>query len=165
MPSLVKNIPGAYYHIFYSTECKTAKQYIIGNPMRKNHILVLLGVLETFFTAGLLLFSQLRNGGEKSSGYAPARTPSGTPIPVVVASVNLSWKHFYCRPWYRWLSFRRSAPRLRLPAFVFAPDSTAVDLNRNPLNTPFLSPAERNVVACNGYGRRSSWQSIFKSID
>jgi multidrug efflux pump subunit AcrB len=30
MPSLVKNIPGAYYHIFYSTECKTAKQYIKG---------------------------------------------------------------------------------------------------------------------------------------
>jgi membrane fusion protein (multidrug efflux system) len=53
--------------------------------MRKKHILVLLGLLATIFSAGLLLFPQLRNGGEESSGYALARTPSKTPIPVVVA--------------------------------------------------------------------------------
>ena len=53
--------------------------------MRKNHTLVLLGGLTVFFTAGLLLFPQLRNGGEKSSGTALARTASRTPIPVVVA--------------------------------------------------------------------------------
>lgn len=53
--------------------------------MQKKHILILLGVLTTFFTAGLLLFPQLRNAGEKSSGYALARTPSRTPVPVVVA--------------------------------------------------------------------------------
>jgi membrane fusion protein (multidrug efflux system) len=53
--------------------------------MQKKHILILLGVLTTFFTAWLLLFPQLRNAGEKSSGYALARTPSRTPVPVVVA--------------------------------------------------------------------------------
>lgn len=53
--------------------------------MRKKHILILLLVLTTFFTAGLLLFPQLKNGGQKSSGYALARTPSKTAVPVVVA--------------------------------------------------------------------------------
>ena len=53
--------------------------------MRKKYIIVSLGILTSFFTAGLLLFPQLRNGGEMSSGYALARTHSKTPIPVVVA--------------------------------------------------------------------------------
>ena len=53
--------------------------------MRKKHILILLLVLTTVFTAGLLLFPQLKNGGQKSSGYALARTPSKTAVPVVVA--------------------------------------------------------------------------------
>ena len=54
--------------------------------MRKKYILLIVGISAVFFTAGLLLFPQLRNGGEKSSGYALARTPSRTPIPVVVAT-------------------------------------------------------------------------------
>ena len=53
--------------------------------MRKKYLLVSLGILSSFITAGLLLFPQLRNGGEVSSGYALARTHSKTPIPVVVA--------------------------------------------------------------------------------
>ena len=56
--------------------------------MRKRHILLTLGLLTVFFTTGLLLLPQLRNGGEKSSGSALARTPSKTPIPVVVAMVT-----------------------------------------------------------------------------
>ena len=54
--------------------------------MRKKYLLLLVGISTVFFTAGLLLFPQLRNGGEKSSGTALARTPSRTPIPVVVAT-------------------------------------------------------------------------------
>ena len=54
--------------------------------MRKKYLLLLVGISTVFFTAGLLLFPQLRNGGEKSSGTALARTPPRTPIPVVVAT-------------------------------------------------------------------------------
>ena len=53
--------------------------------MRKRHIVIVLGILTVFLTAGLLLFPQLRNGGEKRSGYALARTPARTLVPVVVA--------------------------------------------------------------------------------
>ena len=56
--------------------------------MRKRHILLTLVLLTFFFTTGLLLLPQLRNGGEKSSGIALARIPSKTPIPVVVAMVT-----------------------------------------------------------------------------
>ncbi|MGD9262248.1 MAG: hypothetical protein PVG44_17540, partial [Desulfobacterales bacterium] len=54
--------------------------------MRKKLIYFLVVLSTVFFTVGLLLFSQLRNGGENSAGYALARTPSKTPIPVVVAT-------------------------------------------------------------------------------
>ena len=54
--------------------------------MRKKYILLIVGISTVFFTAGLLLFPHLRNGGEKSSGTALAQTPSRTPIPVVVAT-------------------------------------------------------------------------------
>ena len=53
--------------------------------MRKKNIILVLGVLAVVFGAGLLLFPQLKNGGQKSSGYALARTPSKTAVPVVVA--------------------------------------------------------------------------------
>lgn len=53
--------------------------------MRKKHIAIVFGVLTVFFTAGLLLFPQLKNGGEKSAGYALARTPSKKAVPVAVA--------------------------------------------------------------------------------
>ncbi len=55
--------------------------------MRKRYVMYTLGFLAVIFTAGLLLFPQLRNGGDKSPGYALAGTPSRTPIPVVVAVV------------------------------------------------------------------------------
>ena len=54
--------------------------------MRKKYILLIVGISTVFFTAGLLLFPQLRNGGEKNSGTALARTPPRAPIPVVVAT-------------------------------------------------------------------------------
>jgi membrane fusion protein (multidrug efflux system) len=57
--------------------------------MRKRHIVITLGFLTVFFSAGMLLFPQLRNDGEKSSGYALARTPSRPPIPVVVAKATI----------------------------------------------------------------------------
>jgi len=53
--------------------------------MRKKHIITIFGVLTAFFTAGLLLFPQLKNGGQKSTGYALARTPAKTAVPVAVA--------------------------------------------------------------------------------
>jgi len=53
--------------------------------MRKKHITIVLGALAVVFTAGLLLFPQLKNGGEKSTGYALARTPLKTAVPVAVA--------------------------------------------------------------------------------
>ena len=40
--------------------------------MRKKHIVIIFGVLTVCFTAGLLLFPQLKDGGDKSSGYALA---------------------------------------------------------------------------------------------
>jgi membrane fusion protein (multidrug efflux system) len=57
--------------------------------MRKKHIILVLGVLAVVFTAGLLLFGRLENGGEKSSGYALARTPANTAVPVAVALATI----------------------------------------------------------------------------
>jgi membrane fusion protein (multidrug efflux system) len=56
--------------------------------MRKSHILMITGLITIFFAAGLLLFPQLRSGGEKTSGYALARVPSRPPVPVVTAMVT-----------------------------------------------------------------------------
>jgi membrane fusion protein (multidrug efflux system) len=56
--------------------------------MRKSHILLTIGSITVFFAAGLLLFPQLRGGGEKTSGYALARVPSKPPVPVVTAMVT-----------------------------------------------------------------------------
>ncbi len=56
--------------------------------MRKKHILILTGLLTVSFVAGLLLIPQLRNGGEKTSAYALARSPSKAPVPVVTAKVT-----------------------------------------------------------------------------
>jgi membrane fusion protein, multidrug efflux system len=56
--------------------------------MRKSHILLIIGSITVFFAAGLLLFPQLRSGGEKTSGYALARVPSKPPVPVVTAMVT-----------------------------------------------------------------------------
>ncbi|MGA9539196.1 MAG: efflux RND transporter periplasmic adaptor subunit [Desulfobacterales bacterium] len=56
--------------------------------MRKSHILLILGSITVFFAAGLLLFPQLRGGGEKTSGYALARVPTRPPVPVVTAMVT-----------------------------------------------------------------------------
>jgi len=56
--------------------------------MRKSHILLILGSITVFFAAGLLLFPQLKSGGEKTSGYALARVPSKPPVPVVTAMVT-----------------------------------------------------------------------------
>ena len=57
--------------------------------MRKRNIVITLIILTVLFSAGLLLFPQLRNDGGKSSGYALARTPSKPPIPVVVAKATI----------------------------------------------------------------------------
>jgi membrane fusion protein (multidrug efflux system) len=51
--------------------------------MRKKYILLISGFLTLFFAASYLLLPQLRDGGEKSSGYALARTPSKAPVPVI----------------------------------------------------------------------------------
>jgi membrane fusion protein (multidrug efflux system) len=53
--------------------------------MRKKHIVAIIGLLTVCFTAGLLLFPQLKNGGEENTGYALARTPAKTSVPVAVA--------------------------------------------------------------------------------
>ena len=57
--------------------------------MRKRNILTTMVILTVLFAAGMLLFPQLRDDGEKSSGYALARTPSRSPIPVVVATATI----------------------------------------------------------------------------
>ncbi len=56
--------------------------------MRKSHIVLIIGSIAVFFAAGMLLFPQLRGGGEKTSGYALARVPSRPPVPVVTATVT-----------------------------------------------------------------------------
>jgi membrane fusion protein (multidrug efflux system) len=53
--------------------------------MRKKHIALALGALAIFLAVGLLLFPQLKNGGQNSSGYALARAPSERAVPVEVA--------------------------------------------------------------------------------
>ena len=57
--------------------------------MRKSHLTVLFILLAAFFTAGLLLFPQLRDSGDKDSGNALARTPSRSPTPVIVAIATI----------------------------------------------------------------------------
>ena len=49
--------------------------------MRKSHILLIIASITVFFAAGLLLFPQLKSGGEKTSGYALARVPSNHRFP------------------------------------------------------------------------------------
>ncbi len=56
--------------------------------MRKSHILLMSGLIAIIIAAGLLMFPQLRNGAGKASGYALAKAPSRTPIPVVTAVVT-----------------------------------------------------------------------------
>ena len=56
--------------------------------MRNSHIFLILISIAALFTAGLLLFPQLRGGGEKTSGYALARVSSKPPVPVVTAMVT-----------------------------------------------------------------------------
>jgi membrane fusion protein (multidrug efflux system) len=56
--------------------------------MRKSIIYLIIGLIAVFFSAGLLLFPQLRGGGEKTSGYALAKAPIRTPVPVVTATVT-----------------------------------------------------------------------------
>ena len=56
--------------------------------MRKSHIMLIIGSIAVFFAVGLLLFPQLRGGGEKTSGYALARVPARPPVPVVTAMVT-----------------------------------------------------------------------------
>ena len=51
--------------------------------MQKKHIFSITGLLTLFLAAGLLLLPQLRDAGEKTSGYALARTPSKAPVPVI----------------------------------------------------------------------------------
>jgi membrane fusion protein (multidrug efflux system) len=53
--------------------------------MRKRKLFFIIGPLAVLFTAGLLLFPQLRNGGEKTAGTALARTASRPPVPVITA--------------------------------------------------------------------------------
>ena len=53
--------------------------------MRKSYIFLLIALLIVLLAAGLTLFPQLRNGGEKPSGKALARTPAKAPVPVVTA--------------------------------------------------------------------------------
>jgi len=53
--------------------------------MRNKHIILITGLLTVSIGAGLLLFPQLRNVGEKTSGYALARTPAQAAVPVVTA--------------------------------------------------------------------------------
>ena len=53
--------------------------------MRKKYILTITGLLTVFFAIGWLIFPQLKNGGEKTSGYALARPTSKLPVPVVTA--------------------------------------------------------------------------------
>lgn len=56
--------------------------------MRKRYIFSAIGLFTVLCAAGLLLFPQLRSDGEKSSGYALARTPAKAPVPVVTAMVT-----------------------------------------------------------------------------
>ncbi|MFZ0133931.1 MAG: efflux RND transporter periplasmic adaptor subunit [Desulfobacterales bacterium] len=56
--------------------------------MRKSHILLISGLIAIIIAAGLLMFPQLRSGAGKTSGYALAKAPSRTPIPVVTAVVT-----------------------------------------------------------------------------
>ena len=56
--------------------------------MRKTNILLMIGFITVFLAAGLLLFPQLRGGGEKTSGYALAKAPARAPVPVVTAMVT-----------------------------------------------------------------------------
>ena len=56
--------------------------------MRKSYILLIIGLITVFVSAGLLLFPQLRGSGEKTSGYALAKAPSRAPVPVVTAMVT-----------------------------------------------------------------------------
>lgn len=56
--------------------------------MRKSHILLMLGLITIFLAAGLLMFPQLRSGGENTSGYALAKAPAKAPIPVVTAMIT-----------------------------------------------------------------------------
>jgi membrane fusion protein (multidrug efflux system) len=53
--------------------------------MRKKQILLPTGLITFFLAVTILLLPQWRDGGEKSSGYALARTPSKAPIPVITA--------------------------------------------------------------------------------
>ena len=53
--------------------------------MRKSHIILTISLLVMFSATGLLLFPQLRSGGEDTSGQAMARTPAKTSVPVITA--------------------------------------------------------------------------------
>jgi membrane fusion protein (multidrug efflux system) len=53
--------------------------------MRKSHVFIILSSLAVFTAAGLLMFPQLRDGGEKTAGYALAQTSRRDPVPVVTA--------------------------------------------------------------------------------
>jgi membrane fusion protein (multidrug efflux system) len=53
--------------------------------MRKSHIILTISLLVLFSASGLLLFPQLRSGGEDTSGQALARTTAKTLVPVITA--------------------------------------------------------------------------------
>jgi membrane fusion protein (multidrug efflux system) len=53
--------------------------------MKKKLILTFGILLTIFFAGGLALIPQWKNSAEKSSGYALARTPSRSPVPVIAA--------------------------------------------------------------------------------
>lgn len=56
--------------------------------MRKNHILLMTRLVTVLLATGLLMFPQMRSGAGKAPGYALAKAPSRTPIPVVTAMVT-----------------------------------------------------------------------------
>ncbi len=53
--------------------------------MKRKSILITIVLATLFFAAGLILIPQWRDGTQKSSGYALARTPSRAPVPVITA--------------------------------------------------------------------------------
>jgi membrane fusion protein (multidrug efflux system) len=57
--------------------------------MFRHYIPITAGLLTAVFTAGLLLFPQLREEGGKPSGLAQARPPADQPIPVVIAIATI----------------------------------------------------------------------------
>jgi membrane fusion protein (multidrug efflux system) len=63
----------------------TATAFGNGETMKKKFVLTIVAIMAIFFAGGVVLIPQWMNSGEKSAGYALARTSSRAPVPVIAA--------------------------------------------------------------------------------